>query len=149
MFGVEDGLVSTTGALAGIAAGTHDAQVVLMAGLVIIMVEALSMAAGQFLSERAVHQLDPTHEDNLVVGGAVMYAGYALGGMVPLSPVLAMRTINAVWVGTCLALVGLFVLGWVKGHLIHVAPVRSGFEILVIGGVATLVGLVIGVTVQA
>ena len=149
IFGVEDGLVSTTGALAGIAAGTRDAQVVLMAGLVIIMVEALSMAGGQFLSERAVHQLDHTHEDSLVVGGAVMWAAYALGGLVPLTPLLAVRSIGAVWVGTGLALGGLFLLGWVKGHLVRVAPVRSGLEILAIGGLATLAGLVMGVMVKA
>lgn len=149
IFGVEDGLVSTTGALAGIAAGTRDAQVVLMAGLVIIMVEALSMAAGQFLSERAVHQLDPTHDDKLVVGGAVMYAAYLAGGLVPLAPVLAVRTLGAVWVGTGCALLGLFALGWVKGRLVRVEPVRSGLEILAVGGLATLVGLVVGVLLKA
>jgi VIT1/CCC1 family predicted Fe2+/Mn2+ transporter len=149
LFGVEDGLVSTTGALAGIAAGTGDPHVVLMAGLVIIMVEALSMAAGQFLSERAVHQLDPTHQDSLVTGSVVMYIAYAAGGAIPLAPVVLVRAIGAVWVGTGLALTGLFLLGWVKGHLVHVPPVRSGFEILVVGGVATFAGLVIGVLVNA
>jgi hypothetical protein len=66
-----------------------------------------------------------------------------------LSPVLAVRSIGAVWVGTGLAMGGLFLLGWVKGHLVRVAPVRSGFEILAVGGVATLIGLVIGVLVRA
>ena len=148
IFGAEDGLVSTTGALAGIAAGTRDAKVVVMAGLVIVMVEALSMAAGQFLSERAVHQFDPTHRDSLAVGAAVMFAAYAAGGSVPLLPVLVMGELWAVWIGTALAFVGLFVLGWVKGRIVHVAPGRSGLEILAIGGLATVVGLIIGLVVR-
>lgn len=149
IFGTEDGLVSTTGALAGIAAGTRDAEVVVMAGLVIVMVEALSMAAGQFLSERAVHQFDPTHRDSLAVGAAVMYVAYAVGGSIPLLPVLVVGQLWAVWAGTALAFVGLFVLGWAKGRIVHVAPVRSGLEILAIGGLATVVGLIIGLVVRA
>jgi VIT1/CCC1 family predicted Fe2+/Mn2+ transporter len=148
IFGAEDGLVSTTGALAGIAAGTRDAKVVVTAGLVIVMVEALSMAAGQFLSERAVHQFDPTHRDSLAVGAAVMFVAYAAGGSVPLFPVLVLGHLWAVWLGTGLAFVGLFVLGWAKGRIVHVAPVRSGLEILAIGGLATVVGLIIGLVVR-
>jgi VIT1/CCC1 family predicted Fe2+/Mn2+ transporter len=148
MFGAEDGLVSTTGALAGIATGTHDAQIVVTAGLVVVMVEAMSMAAGQYLSERAVHQLDPTHRDSLSVGGAVMFAAYIAGGLVPLLPVLVVRNLGAVWVGTALAFVGLFALGWIKGHIVQVPPARSGFEILAVGGLATVAGLLIGLALR-
>lgn len=145
VFGLEDGLVSTTGAIAGIAAGARDADTVVMAGVVLVVVEALSMAAGQFLSERSVHQLQPGHSDSLVVGAALMFVAYVVGGMVPLAPVLATRTLGAVWIGTALAFGGLFVLGWVKGRMVAVAPIRSGLEILVIGGVATVAGIVVGV----
>ena len=148
VFGAEDGLVSTTGALAGIAAGTRDAEVVVRAGLVVVMVEALSMAAGQFLSERAVHQFDPTHQDSLAVGAAVMYFAYAAGGSVPLLPVVVVGDLWAFWMGTALAFIGLFALGWVKGRIVRVAPVRSGLEILTIGGLATVVGLIIGLVVR-
>ena len=148
MFGAEDGLVSTTGALAGIATGTHDPQIVVMAGLVVLMVEAMSMAAGQYLSERAVHQLDPTHHDSLVVGGGVMFAAYIAGGLIPLGPVLVVRNLGAVWAGTALAFAGLFLLGWVKGRVVQVPQLRSGLEILGVGGAATIAGLVIGMALK-
>jgi VIT1/CCC1 family predicted Fe2+/Mn2+ transporter len=146
VFGLEDGLVSTTGAIAGIAAGAKDADTVIMAGLVLVVVEALSMGAGQFLSERSVHQLQPGHSDSLAVGAALMFVAYLVGGMVPLAPVLATGSLGSVWAGTALAFGGLFVLGWVKGRMVAVAPLRSGLEILVIGGAATAVGVVVGVT---
>lgn len=57
VFGLEDGLVSTMGAVAGVAAGTGDARVVVLSGLVLIAVEALSMAAGSYLSNKSHRQL--------------------------------------------------------------------------------------------
>ena len=52
VFGVEDSLVSTVGALTGIAAGTQSTYVVVLAGVVLIFAEALSMAAGSYLSSK-------------------------------------------------------------------------------------------------
>lgn len=53
VFGTQDGLISTLGALTGIAVGTQDGRVVVLAGLVIIVVESLSMAAGSYLSSKS------------------------------------------------------------------------------------------------
>jgi len=57
IFGLEDGLVSTMGAVAGIAAGTDNGRIVILSGLVIIAVEALSMAAGSYLSNKSHRQM--------------------------------------------------------------------------------------------
>lgn len=57
VFGVQDGLISTLGALTGIAAGTQNKNAVAIAGLVIITVESLSMAAGSYLSSKSQKQL--------------------------------------------------------------------------------------------
>lgn len=53
VFGVQDGLTSTVGALTGIAAGTQNQDAVVVAGFVIIVVESLSMAAGSYLSSKS------------------------------------------------------------------------------------------------
>lgn len=57
VFGLEDSLVSTIGVVAGIAAGTGDQQIVILSGSVLVVVEALSMAAGSFLSSQSHHRL--------------------------------------------------------------------------------------------
>lgn len=56
VFGTQDGLVSTLGALTGIAAGTANPSTVVIAGFVIVAVESLSMAAGSYLSSKAQRQ---------------------------------------------------------------------------------------------
>ena len=53
VFGTQDGLISTLGALTGIAAGTRDRHAVVVAGFVIVVVESLSMAAGSYLSSKS------------------------------------------------------------------------------------------------
>ena len=53
VFGTQDGLISTLGALTGIAAGTGSGHAVVVAGFVIIVVESLSMAAGSYLSSKS------------------------------------------------------------------------------------------------
>ena len=53
VFGTQDGLISTLGALTGIAAGTQSADAVVVAGFVIVVVESLSMAAGSYLSSKS------------------------------------------------------------------------------------------------
>ena len=53
VFGTQDGLISTLGALTGIAAGTQSGEAVMIAGFVIIAVESLSMAAGSYLSSKS------------------------------------------------------------------------------------------------
>lgn len=53
VFGLEDGMVSTLGVIIGIAEGSQSGFVVVLSGLVVIFVEALSMAAGTFLSAKS------------------------------------------------------------------------------------------------
>ena len=53
VFGVEDSLVSTLGALTGIAIGTQSTYVVVLSGIVLIFAEATSMTAGSYLSSKS------------------------------------------------------------------------------------------------
>ncbi len=53
VFGTQDGLISTLGALTGIAEGTRSGEAVVVAGFVILVVESLSMAAGSYLSSKS------------------------------------------------------------------------------------------------
>lgn len=58
VFGMEDGMVSTMGAVTGIAAGTSSHFVVVLAGFVIISVESISMAVGSYLSSKSEQEID-------------------------------------------------------------------------------------------
>lgn len=58
VFGMEDGMVSTVGAVTGIAAGTQNHFIVVLAGLVIIAVESISMGVGSYISTKSKREVD-------------------------------------------------------------------------------------------
>ena len=146
VFGFQDALVSTTGVIAGVAAGTSNKELIVLAGVVAIAVEALSMGAGQYLSEKSVHELDKEgkHTDNLYIGAGLMFFAYLFGGLVPLTPIILFALPVATTVSIVAALIGLFILGFIKAKLVKVNPVKSAIEMFVLGGLATLIGVFVG-----
>ncbi len=58
VFGMEDGMVSTLGAVTGIAAATHDPFITLLSGLVVVSVESISMGVGAYLSSKSVRSIE-------------------------------------------------------------------------------------------
>lgn len=146
MFGLQDGIVSTTGVVVGISTGISDKSIIILAALVAVTVEASSMAAGQYTSEKAVHQMDKSgkHSDSLVKGAVIMFFAYLVGGMFPIIPTLLFNQPEARYVAIASAFVGLFTIGYFKGKLVDHHAMRSAIELLAIGGIATIVGIIVG-----
>lgn len=57
VFGMQDGMVSTLGAVTGVAVGSGDTFVIILAGLAIIAVESISMGIGSYTSSRSQRKL--------------------------------------------------------------------------------------------
>src|SRR3990167_10047881 len=146
MFGLQDGLVSTTGVVVGISAGVPDKAIIILASFVAVSVEASSMAAGQYSSEKAVHQMDKSgkHNDSLMMGAILMFFSYLGAGLIPIAPFLIFSPDTARVISIVVALTGLFVIGYFKGKIVEHRALRSAIEMLIIGGLATAIGLVVG-----
>lgn len=146
MFGLQDGIVSTTGVVVGISTGVSDKAIIVLAALVAVTVEASSMAAGQYSSEKAVHQMDKTgsHTDNLLIGALIMFISYLMGGAFSVVPIIVFEQPAARFIAIGSAFVGLFIIGYIKGYLVEHKPLRSAVELFIIGSVATTVGIIVG-----
>lgn len=145
MFGFNDALVSTTGVIVGVAAGTGNKEVVILAGVVTILVEALSMGSGQFLSSRSAHQLERSESfKRPLLSGSIMFVAYFLAGLVPLLSVVIFPIEYSIFVAIAASLTGLLILGYIKGKLVGQSALRSALEVFFIGGAATAIGLVVG-----
>src|ERR687891_624178 len=57
VFGIQDGLISTVGLLAGVQGATESSTVVVIAGLSAMFSGAVSMAAGSYLSSSAEKEI--------------------------------------------------------------------------------------------
>lgn len=147
LFGIEDSLVSTTGLIAGLSVGSADKNVVILAGLVAIVVEAVSMGAGEYLSTDALEEMDKIKrhsEKPALISGLLMLVSYALAGLVPLLPIILLDSSYAFLASAGFAAVGLFILGYVKGKFVRISPIKSALKILIVGGIATALGIIAG-----
>ena len=144
IFGFQDALVSTTGVVVGVATGSQDKSTVILAGLVTIIVESMSMGAGQYLSEKSVHQLDGRHHDSPIINGLIMFLSYFLAGLVPVLSVIIFNLSLAIPSAIISSLIGLFTLGWFKAKFTDRPPLGSALESSLIGGFSVILGLVVG-----
>ena len=147
IFGGEDSLVSTVGLLAGIAVGGVPRADIVLTGIVLIFVEALSMAVGSFLSESSTEEYvaQAVVSANMpIAGGVVMFFSYFFLGFIPLSPYIFIETPTAVWMSIIFSMISLGLLGVFSGREAKVSLGRSALKMIILGGAAILVGTVVG-----
>src|SRR5207244_12943431 len=72
VFGIQDGLISTVGLLAGVQGATENNAVVMITGLTAMFAGAVSMAAGSYLSssaENGIFAKEPLDREQLAETG--------------------------------------------------------------------------------
>ena len=146
-FGVEDSLVSTVGLLSGIAAANVPQQTIFLTGLVLIFVEAFSMAVGSFLSEHSAEDYLERKESRTQEpgkNGAIMFFSYFVVGFIPLLPYVLLDIPYALPVSISLSLISLFILGAINAAVSRTHALKEGLEMSIIGGLAIALGIMVG-----
>lgn len=144
IFGLEDGLVSTLGVVTGMASGLSNSSVVILSGIVVVLVESLSMAAGTYLSNKAEYDLNKKHAAPVLFAALVMFVAYVLGGSIPLLPYFFL-SVNQGIVGSVIAtVISLYLVGYYKGVVTRTNRVKSGFEMMTVSLLAAGLGYIIG-----
>ena len=210
VFGMEDGMVSTLGAVTGIALATQDVFTTILSGLIVIGVESISMGVGSYLSSKSVRDIAerklieereelkqypgeekeelvemyvrdgwsaplarrmvdeaagdprlflqemayrelkifPTELENPLQNGLVMGVSYIVGGAVPIITYFFLPLTGAAFFSIMVTFIGLFGLGVYTTKLSKRAWWRAGLEMVVLAGLAALVGYAVGQTVD-
>ena len=147
IFGVEDSLVSTVGLLSGVAIAGVERETILLTGVVLIFVEAFSMAVGSFIAEHSADDYLRQREvpmGSALADGAIMFVSYFVSGFIPLSPYMFFDARSALWVSIALSVLALFVIGFIGARLSKTSLVRGGTRMMIIGGIAIAVGILVG-----
>jgi len=147
IFGVEDSLVSTVGLLSGVAIAGVARETILLTGIVLIFVEAFSMAAGSFLSETSAEEFTTKREavaSRSFLSGAVMFGSYFFAGFIPLLPYLIVEGAAAFPLSIAASVFALFVLGLVSGAVAKTRLLKNAFRMTLVGGIAIAVGVTVG-----
>ena len=147
IFGVEDSLVSTVGLVSGVAVAGVDRSTVMLTGLVLIVVEALSMGVGSLLAESSTQEFVFRKGKSLklpIFGGLVMFVSYFVAGFIPLAPYAFLAVDQAFPLSIAVSLVALFLLGYVSARVFGGRSVRSALRMFLLGGLAIGAGALIG-----
>ena len=147
VFGVEDSLVSTVGLLSGVAIAGVPRETIFLTGVVLVFVEAFSMAAGTFLSEASEEDflhIKTVSGRSSLADGVVMFLSYFISGFIPLLPYLILQTNHAFPVSVTLSLVALIILGAWGGKVTRMSIWKSALRMFLVGGLAILVGVTAG-----
>ncbi len=146
IFGVEDGLVSTVGFLSGIASVTALRGTIIITGIVLVFVEAISMGIGSLLSEHSTEEYKVRGEVPLgksFLAAGVMFVSYLLAGSVPLAPYFFLPVNTAFWVSILADLLTVVGLGWFSAQGSKVPPVRKILEMLLMTCLAITAGVLV------
>jgi predicted membrane protein (TIGR00267 family) len=152
IFGLEDSLVSTLGAITGIAVGAQSTYIVILSGLVLIAAEGMSMAAGSYLSSKSAedaqavfHKTKGIREHTHPIRSAfVMGAFYFSGGFIPLAPYFFLSVDDALAPSILITAIALFGVGVWAAYFTKRSKLKSGFEMAGVSLAAALVGYLIG-----
>lgn len=141
IFGAEDSLVSTVGVLFGIASTSFNDGFILITGFLVVTVEALSMGAGAFLSEKSAQEFAEENEtgESTIIDGLVMFAAYFFAGFIPLLPYIFIPGTSAKYFSILFSIVALFFLGFIPQR-----SFKSGVRMMVVAGLAIFAGFLIG-----
>lgn len=147
VFGVEDSLVSTVGLISGIAAAGSSRSAILLAGIILVFVEAFSMAAGSLLSDNSADELVEKSSISIfrsMTGAFVMFLSYFVSGFFVLAPYMVFETETALSVSIVISLLALFALGAFSAKLIGNSVTKKAFTMAIVGGSAIVLGIVVG-----
>ncbi len=141
IFGAEDSLVSTVGVLFGVASTSFNDGFILITGFLVVTVEALSMGAGAFLSEKSAQEFAEENEtgESTIIDGLVMFAAYFFAGFIPLLPYIFIPGASAKYFSILFSVIALFFLGFVPQR-----SFKSGVRMMVVAGLAIFAGFLIG-----
>ncbi len=151
IFGLEDSLVSTLGTITGIAVGTGSTYIVILSGLVVVITEIVSMAAGSYLSSKSASEAEEVlhgqthngHTQSSVRAAGVMAISYAIGGVVPLAPYFFLSVDQSLLFSIPLTAIVLFFVGVWSSKYTKRSSIKSGLEMLVVSLSAALIGYLI------
>lgn len=152
IFGFEDSFVSTLGTITGIAAGTNNGHIVVLSGVVLIFVEAISMGAGSYVAAKTEAEVAEAHHrrgahafrEHPLMAGIIMFVSYVVGGAVPLLPYFFLAVTVALWPSVVLTIIALFLLGAWKSQYTKRSWWKSGMEMVAVCALAAGLGYVVG-----
>jgi vacuolar iron transporter family protein len=149
VYGANDGIITTFAVVAGVKGAELAPRIVLILGFANLLADGFSMGASNFLairSDEAVRSSKglPGLEPFPLRHALATFAAFLAAGTIPLvSYVLTLRE-SAFGFAVLLTLLTLFLVGAARSLVVDTRWYRSGFEMLLVGSLASAVAYAVG-----
>ncbi|MBP9847575.1 MAG: VIT1/CCC1 transporter family protein [Saprospiraceae bacterium] len=147
IFGSEDSVVSTVGLLTGVALSGVEGSIIILTGTILVFVEAFSMGVGMYLSESSVEEYEARASVKVgasIFSGIITFFSYCITGFVVMLPYFFTNSHWAVISSILISFVFLAILGLVSAKLSHISKIKKVLNMVIVGGLAILIGVVVG-----
>ncbi|MSU74352.1 hypothetical protein EXS57_01065 [Candidatus Kaiserbacteria bacterium] len=147
IFGINDSLVSTVGFLAGISVAGVPRATIVLTGVIYALVEAFSMAMGDFLSEESAEEYlshSKVNDRPSIISAVLMFISCVFTSLIPLIPYILFSAQTALIVSICLSLSSLFIVGVISARFSRLPVLWRGVRMASLGGAAIVMGVAIG-----
>ncbi len=147
VFGINDSLVSTVGFLAGISVAGVPRATIILTGIIYALVEAFSMAMGDFLSEESAEEYmskSVVNNRHSITAAILMFISCVLASLIPLIPYIIFASGTALIASISLSVMSLFIVGALSARFSRLPMLWRGMRMALLGGAAIVMGVAIG-----
>ena len=152
IFGINDSLVSTVGFLAGISVAGVPRATIALTGIIYALVEAFSMATGDFLSEESAEEYESKSDVSdrpSIIAAILMFISCVLAAIIPLVPYLIFSDGTALLVSASASIFSLFIVGVLSARFSRLPSLWRGARMALLGGAAIVMGVAVGMFMPA
>lgn len=153
VFASDDGLITTFAVVAGAFGASLSPSVVLILGFANLFADGISMSTGTYLGAKSEIEYEASEEKGTIEhvspfkNGVVTFIAFVSAGLIPLIPFIF--SIGNMFLGSgILVAVTLFAIGSLRSIFTHKSWLRSGIEMLLVGGIAAFVAFGVGFVID-
>lgn len=146
LFGFEDSLISTTGLVIGLYTSNSPKNFIVSATLVAVTVAALSAASSELISDGTIQQIkSKLAKDNPLLSSFIMFLTYLFAGTLPILPLFLWDLPVAILGVVLTSICGFIFLGIIRGRFTHRSVLNNILQVLIVGGIAAALGVLVGI----
>lgn len=149
VFAADDGIITTFAVVMGATGASLDSSVVIVLGFANLLADGFSMATGIYMGSKSEKEYEKSKndahwkEDDPWGQSIITFFSFILFGFIPLIPfVFGLQA--SFFVSSVLVALALFLVGILKGIYTKKNTIKSGIEVLLIGGIAALIAYFVG-----
>jgi VIT1/CCC1 family predicted Fe2+/Mn2+ transporter len=152
VYGANDGIITTFAVVAAAAGAGVSSTVIIILGIANLLADGFSMGASKYLSLRSEQSVDKAGSDDRIPlhDGFATFISFVIVGALPLVPFLIPSAAHDAFLISAIATgVTFFVVGAARSMVTTLNPITAGFEMLLVGGIASGIAYGLGAFVEA